>query len=400
MADSLGRFSCILSALMMACSAAHAGSHPHGDYGPVAFSISRYPCLLERKSDAHLRDCLPEVHGDLPTDKAAAIRRQRALLLYLGRDGDGAIAEATHLIKENPNSVEDLHWLARFNMSHGPIPQNLEIARSYLDRALAIEPGNKFVKASLAYWLSEHRRTDEARTILTELLEADPGNTSLLWDLSQIEISTGQRELAIETMDRLVRLEPNNTKWRQGRGNTFYSMGLYSKATDDFSIAAKAGALESYEHYLLSIAARKAGRFDIALTSLDFLIEHSNDFTRFDSGDFTRSGLLVTRGLIKFGAGKLEESAADILNAIEASETNTLLRAQVLFANMGFEVAIDGKHSPKLANAIHKCLIDKVCLGKLSGLMVAAQSGCKHEPDVPDPSSPLLHWPDDNLRQC
>ncbi len=86
--------------------------------------------------------------------------------------------------------------------------RNLDEAVRLL-RPLA-EAGDTRARVQLARLYHEHGRLEEARKLLEEDLATDPGNLMSLQQLVQIEVAAGNREQALEHIERAIEKAPEN----------------------------------------------------------------------------------------------------------------------------------------------------------------------------------------------
>ncbi len=111
------------------------------------------------------------------------------VLQHLGRH-DEALAAFDQAIALKPDYVEALNSKASLLSHFGRFEQALAIT----ERVLTLQPGYVPAHINRALWLSELHRFDEAFASFERALALDPGNADATWNLSFVQLLTGNFE--------------------------------------------------------------------------------------------------------------------------------------------------------------------------------------------------------------
>jgi biofilm PGA synthesis protein PgaA len=98
--------------------------------------------------------------------------------------------------------------------------------------ALEKEPVDKASRIGLAYSLADNGDGAQAREILDRLAAERPQDTEVLGALAYVQQSQGLSFQALDTYDRMLRLEPANVEARRGRIMTVLRLGAPHLAAD------------------------------------------------------------------------------------------------------------------------------------------------------------------------
>ncbi|MDW8330357.1 MAG: tetratricopeptide repeat protein [Cyclobacteriaceae bacterium] len=112
-------------------------------------------------------------------------------------------------------------------------------ARQYLNKVLEKEPGNLDVKCQVAMtYLSSAPM--QGVTMLREVLEADPRNQTALYNLGMLSVQSGQYQLAVERLEKLLEVNPTHTQGRLLLGVAYLNTGNKKKAREQFEFIKQA----------------------------------------------------------------------------------------------------------------------------------------------------------------
>jgi tetratricopeptide (TPR) repeat protein len=114
-----------------------------------------------------------------------------------------------------------------------------EKARHFLNKVLARDPGNLDVKCQVAMtYLSSSPMQGVA--MLREVLDADPNNQTALFNLGMLSIQSGQYQLAVGRLEKLLEINPAHTQGRLLLGVAYMNTGNKKKAREQFELVKQA----------------------------------------------------------------------------------------------------------------------------------------------------------------
>src|SRR5262249_30910170 len=111
------------------------------------------------------------------------------VLQNLGRH-DEALAAFDKAIALKPDYVEAMNSMASSLTGFGRFEEALALS----ERVLALQPDYVPIHINRAQWLGELHRFDEAFTSFEQALALDPGNADATWNLSFLQLLTGDYE--------------------------------------------------------------------------------------------------------------------------------------------------------------------------------------------------------------
>lgn len=117
---------------------------------------------------------------------------------YFSRDYDRAIAEATKVLDVEPKFVPALERLGWVYEQKGMLPE----AIAAFQKASELSGGSDEMKAQLAHAYALAQRTSEARSILSQLLEANRKHYVSPYFFAVIYTALGEKESALEWLER------------------------------------------------------------------------------------------------------------------------------------------------------------------------------------------------------
>jgi tetratricopeptide (TPR) repeat protein len=161
--------------------------------------------------------------------------RNLALLYTENQQPDAALEVLNQAaILDTPN-VGFLVALAELYAGHGQLhPEQAELCRSgtlgCLDRAVALEPEDPFLRQRIAEGFRLNGRVEQAETILLDLLEEEPGLPMLRETLAEIYLVNGRKEDAADQLEIIVQERPSNDRAAFFLGTIAYERGDYAEA--------------------------------------------------------------------------------------------------------------------------------------------------------------------------
>ncbi len=164
-------------------------------------------------------------------DSAILLSRLGHTYLVTSRPVDG-LETMQKVLTINPDDVDALTACAVILGSWGQRDQS----RAYLERGLAVEPENKFLRVNLAGNLAMSGRTPEAIELFKQLAEEYSGEAIFHQNLGIAQGMSGDYEGAILSLKEAIRLEPTPA--------AYYNLAIAYRETGDIGDAVK--ALELY----------------------------------------------------------------------------------------------------------------------------------------------------------
>jgi TolB-like protein/cytochrome c-type biogenesis protein CcmH/NrfG len=165
--------------------------------------------------------------------------RGRALI-WSSTGSPDATREASILLRQainlDPNYAE-AHRLLAFNLWSAwthcgePMVPNREMSLQLAERAVDLDPndaGNRWV---LGHVLAYERRWDESEAELTAALDLDPSHANAYATLAEITAFAGKPAMAIEQVQRAIRLDPHPPAWY------YWELGLAQYAAHQYEAA-------------------------------------------------------------------------------------------------------------------------------------------------------------------
>ncbi len=122
------------------------------------------------------------------------------------QDASDTMAE---VLKINPRNMDALTAMAMIMVNQG----KKEEALSIFERALAIEPENKFLRMSYAQTLADLRRLAEAISVYTKLTQDYPQDNLAFQFLGIVYAMTGDFDKAAEFLKEATYLKPTPTAY-------------------------------------------------------------------------------------------------------------------------------------------------------------------------------------------
>jgi tetratricopeptide (TPR) repeat protein len=205
-------------------------------------------------------------------------------------DLSGSLNQATKQAQEGGGREKAIAAYRRFLEQYPQSPRRDVIARRLADLLVesaadlqAVQPATS-PSAALPGADAVRKRYEDAITIYTQLLAKHPTDQStpeLLYQLSRAYEETGQTELAIATIDRLLAREPQrhqrlyaDAQFR--RGELLFADGAYQEAAKAFRAVVELGeTVPNYEQalYKLGWSYFKEERYDAALATFFSLLD-------------------------------------------------------------------------------------------------------------------------------
>lgn len=205
------------------------GMTPDGDTAARRSTLSRLASALcaagdEARARAHLREGLDRDPG------AAELRAQLAELYRAAADYEllaPLLTEGVAHTSDRALQVEYLRDAARVRRQQlGQLEESLPL----LERAVQLEPRDRPLRLSLADGLRHAERYDEARQMLSGLLDEfgrrrTPERARVHFQLAQIARAQGDLDTALVQLDLAAKVEPDNVQVLQALGEVARAKG-------------------------------------------------------------------------------------------------------------------------------------------------------------------------------
>lgn len=149
-------------------------------------------------------DLIGQVLAKSPRDTDALILRGDIELAK--KDPKSAIADLRTVLRDQPNSIGVLRTLARAHLANG----EPAIAEETLRRALEAHPKDPELRLDLAQLLAQLGKTDQAKTILVDLVKDQPNSFQALDPLFRISVTAKDYDTARSAAEALVAVQPKS----------------------------------------------------------------------------------------------------------------------------------------------------------------------------------------------
>lgn len=174
-----------------------------------AYLKARY--LLSKRSPEDVERAIRLLKSAVRADPAYAPAHTCLARAYLNRDGALAerVAQAKQALKtaeQLDNKSADTHLLLGYVALFGE--WNWEAAKTHLERAIALDPGQAFSYHAYAGYLTTLGRHDEAIAQLQKAKNLDPVSPAVLGDIGWIYYAAGRYQEAIKQSQEILELEP------------------------------------------------------------------------------------------------------------------------------------------------------------------------------------------------
>lgn len=159
----------------------------------------------------------------------------------------------------------------------------------------------------------EEENTEEAISILDELIEEN-GEFSLFYvSKGQLEKEIGQKKEAMESFNNAIDTDPENAKAYIERGTLHNDKNSYEDAIEDFTKALELDPENKRAYYNRASAKRSVGEIEGAI----------EDYTKTIEIDPENSDAYGARATAKADLGRYEEAVEDATKAIELNPENS-----------------------------------------------------------------------------
>ncbi|MGJ4927590.1 tetratricopeptide repeat protein [Bradyrhizobium sp. HKCCYLS2038] len=232
--------------------------HPHSATAWVSLG------LLARRREAFdvALDAFSVAASITPLNVATQIERASELM----RSGRGIEARDLLIAVStfHRTSAAPLKALADIRRREGNIVGAIETLRL----AAALEPNDIQLNISMANCLSELRRHSEADAILTNLLQKNPEDCSVLAAIGHLRRRQGRRDESLQLFQKSAELEQNNLYLKIEYSNELRDFGRLSEAASILTDISQKHPSEAPPLVALAQLERRRGNGQLALTLL------------------------------------------------------------------------------------------------------------------------------------
>jgi tetratricopeptide (TPR) repeat protein len=157
-------------------------------------------------------------------------------------------------------------------------------------------------------------------------------------------------------------LEPNDPRIMLQRALVRLDAGKISEAQTDAAAVVASRPSDITARQILAVARVKSGEYEAAIADLTAILGQPGDRPRMPliGGDFLN--FYLQRSLAFTRTGKAYEADLDLQTIFSQGEVRPILQLQLYFRSQGWlKLAVDGKRSPLLDEAMRGCFINDAC---------------------------------------
>jgi eukaryotic-like serine/threonine-protein kinase len=308
-----------------------------------------------------------------------ALQRQLAegvtgvLQMTLTEDDRQALAEPT---TKDPEAFS-YYSQARTLLDRRDVPGNVERAMRLFQAAVDEDPKFALAHAGLgdAYWAAYQQSRDpklaeEARRRVLEALRIDATSPQVRLTLATIYLGTGNREAAIEELQRIIASHPNNDEAHRLKGDALVQAGRLEEGLQEIRTAIRLRPTYWRNEGRHGVALFRAGRYEEAIAAFTSVLHQQpdSDWALMNMGaaqqavgrnddaieSYRRSVSLAPSAEAYSNMGMLLHEARRLPEAIAAYRKSLELRPNVSIThrNLGDALLVAG--APKEARASYR----------------------------------------------
>lgn len=255
---------------------------------------------------------------------------------------DLAVQYLNSCLDINPQSAASLYELAGIYAAKGEVVS----AKLLLERAMQIEPENRWYKILLAQIYQNNNEYSKAGEIYSLLLEDDPNNVDFLYRNALLMASSDQPQRAIDAYNEMERVVGYNEQIALARQQLYREMGDNKKAYSEIQKLIEAFPDIPEYHGILADMYKEDGKMDEALEHYHKVLDMnpSNGFVHFSLASFYLQNNEIEKGY--------DHARKGFSNAEVAIETKIQLYLMLL--NAPDEIKMDDSDFEELINLIIK----------------------------------------------
>lgn len=202
----------------------------------------------------------------------------------------------------NPESSICLSWKSGFLIDSGKLTE----AKTLLDKAESIDPGEYWVYIHLGHYYSARKNFGMAKIKYNEAVKLEPKSSYAHLLIASVNLQQNYEVAALKELDEAISIDSNVAMYYYERGKVYYGLNLVSEATNDLH---KAYTLDSNNiSYIVGYGAAlyRVNKTEEALRVTDRALEiDSNDFQAY-----------LNRSMYTYSLERMDDYCEDIRNAL------------------------------------------------------------------------------------
>lgn len=340
--DVSGRFLAFLLMLPVCATASDLGSS-----GPFR-SLGGGAC-----SAGAPNACVPQpVDVTLPQGQQVRGHVARALTLIDLLRLEDARAALDDALRLDPDDLQALTLRGRLNLTNGDVGA----ARTDLERALSLAPGNADILATVA----AVSPPEEAQRDLDAALARKPDDVDILFAHARIALGRGDTAAAFADLSRDLALAPDDERSRLLRASIQLRRQDYDLATFDADKVLAARPQDPQALGIKAAARLGAGDDEGAIATYSVLLDGPGGLHALSMPAAREA--LVNRGRLYAKAGRMVEAKHDLAILTDQRGLQALLQLQLYLHGHGYpNVEITGQRTTAFDTALNGCFGDKEC---------------------------------------
>jgi tetratricopeptide (TPR) repeat protein len=232
------------------------------DLLPAWYELAEISLIQQRPADAVQQ--ADKVLGFRPDDRRARLLRTGGLI---GSGDPTARIELARLTKEFPNDMEPRMQLGLLAIVEAKYPDAIAILGKY--RA----SGDPRVCDGLAVAYLHQRQYDKAREVLDEGLRNTPDSPMLLRELADAQALSGQTDLAIDQLRKLLAADPKSVHLLRRIGEVYEFKGDHTNEIASYRRASELAPADLNAGLGLADALARAGRTNDARKEFERVVK-------------------------------------------------------------------------------------------------------------------------------
>jgi tetratricopeptide (TPR) repeat protein len=296
----------------------------------------------------------PPVDSALAPEQRSQARVERARELLSIPRLDQAIRELDTAIADDPRNSVALLLRGRLKIS-----TRVDEAIADMDRVLQLDPDNSSAHATKAFVL--RGQNDEwALAEATKALAQDPRNADAFWIRASVLADLGKLTEAEQDLNAAIALEPDVSRALLRRAEIRAQIGKTDDAVRDASAVLALGR-DSIALQLRAVIRGRSGDYAGALDDLNAILGPPEE--RRDAPILPYMvDMYVQRALALTRTGQVAAARRDLDTIIKLGGPRAVLQMQIYLRGHGFpDLALDGKRSDQLDDALTACFINDAC---------------------------------------
>jgi tetratricopeptide (TPR) repeat protein len=339
----------LVGALTVPCLAADR----IGTAGPIR-SFGRTTCSAAFAAMMRGECDPPPVDAALAPELRSQARVGRARELLSIPRLDQAIRELDTSIADDPRNGVALLMRGRLK-----IPGRLDEAVADMDRVLQLDPDNSNARATKAFVL-RGQNNEWALAEATKAVAQDARNADAFWIRALVLADIGKLTDAERDLDTAIALEPDVSRALLRRAQIRAQLGKTDDAVRDASAVLALGR-DGAALQLRAVIRGRSGDYAGAIEDLNAILGPPGE--RRDGPVLPYMvDMYVQRALALARTGQVADARRDLDTIIKLGGPRAVLQMQTYLRGHGFpDLALDGKRSDQLDDALTACFINEAC---------------------------------------